>query len=201
VRLAAAVLVAVFIGAGCSSEPSPSPSPTAEQPSPTVASAPGTSQPSLETDQVAGGDAECRASPFGSELGTLTLSNLALTDLVTILYTSPETDAVCQFSTLLFGAALVQQGNGHLADQVSAQTPLVVASGTTWSSQSGSYAWGAIGPGVASVMIEIPGADQRLEADIADGYFLAVIGPEMPCCVATVIALDASGAEIARADV
>lgn len=200
-RRAAALLVAILIGVGCSSELPPSVSPTAEQPSPTVASAPGTPQASLETDQVAVGDAACRASPFGSELGPMTLSKLALTDLVTILYTSPETDAVCQFSTILFGAALVQQGNGHLADQLSAQTPLVVASGTTWSSQSGSYAWGAIGPEVASVVIEIPGADQRLEADMADGYFLAVIGPEMPCCVATVIALDASGQEIARADV
>jgi hypothetical protein len=68
----------------------------------------------------------------------------------------------------------------------------------SWTGETGTYVWGAIGPDVASVIVQLEGATEPLEAAIADGYFLAVIGPDLPCCVFTTIALDASGQELAR---
>ena len=49
-------------------------------------------------------------------------------------------------------------------------------------------------------MIELGGPDLTIEATVADGCFLAVIGPEVPCCLNTAVALDADGKELGRAD-
>jgi hypothetical protein len=50
------------------------------------------------------------------------------------------------------------------------------------------------------LVIELGGPENRLDATIAGGYFLAVIGPRVPCCLYTAVALDAAGQELARAD-
>jgi hypothetical protein len=146
-------------------------------------------------------DVACRASPLGGP-GTLTLAAITLGDLVTILYTDIEGDWICQYSPQFFGddAPVIQGGSAHLADQLSADTPLVRDPNGYASSQTGSYVWGAVGPEVASVVIEVSGSDQRLNAQIAAGYFLAVIEPSAQCCRFIAVALDANGQEIARAE-
>jgi hypothetical protein len=153
------------------------------------------------SDLVVVADAACRASTFGDELGTLTLSSIILGgDLVTIVYTGPEGDALCQISPTYFGDIPIVQTGTHLADMLSADAPIIREPGGTWSSQTGGYVWGAVGPEVASVVIEIPSSDQSIPAEIADGYFLAVIDPTVQCCVAIAVALDANGQELARAE-
>jgi hypothetical protein len=92
----------------------------------------------------------------------------------------------------------VQGANEHLAARLTAEVPIVPEEDEQWTGDTGTYRWGAVGPEVASVVIELGSPDSLLEATIAGGYFLAVIGPDVPCCLFTTVALDAEGQELAR---
>ena len=200
-RLVVVLVAAILAGAACSSGEPQLESPSAGLPSPSLTGPSSTAAPSTSSDLVVLADAACRASPFGDDLGTLALSSIILGgDLVTIVYTGPEGDALCQHSPPYFGDIPIVQTGSHLADLLSADAPIIRDQGATWSSQTGGYVWGAVGPEVASVVIEIPSSDQRIPAEIADGYFLAVIDPTVQCCVAIAVALDPNGQELARAE-
>jgi len=199
-QLAAAALAVVVASAACTSA-SPSSTAPATPGSPTALPATEspipTTSPAASGDPVAVADAVCRDSTF-RDPGRLTVS-ATLGDLVTIVYTSPEGDFICQYQPVWGSTAVVQGGFTHLADELNAGTPMVRDPNASWTSETGTYVWGAIGPEVASVVIELGAPDARVEAMLGDEYFLAVIGPDVPCCLYTAVALDADGRELARA--
>jgi hypothetical protein len=198
-RIVLAAASVALVGA-CSTSPAPSPTPglsgePTAQPTETASPAPASAAPTPD-DQVGAVDAICRESSF-RDPGRLTIS-VTVGELVTIVYTDPEGDSICQWLPRYGDSAVIQGPSEHLADRLTDAAPLATDPGMSWTGETGTYVWGAIGPDVASVIVELEGATEPLEAAIADGYFLAVIGPDLPCCVFTTIALDASGQELAR---
>lgn len=207
-RLAATILGAILAGAACSQATAPSdlptttvptatagsPTPTAsaEHPTTTATNAPTAAPPG---DPIERADASCRKSTY-RDAGTLTVAAV-VGDLVTIVYTGAEGDFLCQYLPAYGDTAVVQGGFTHFADQVTADAPMVLDSNQSWTSDTGTYVWGAVGPAVASVVVEVA-PSVRIDAQVAGGYVLAVIGPGVPCCVFTVVALDADGRELAR---
>ena len=202
-RLHATILAAILAGTACTSGPvqttqPPSAAPDSVGPAASDSVAPTATSPATSGDPLALADAVCRDSTY-RDPGTLTVS-ATLGVLVTIVYTNAEGDFLCQYQPIWGSTAVVQGGFDHLADRLDADTPMVRDENESWTSETGTYVWGAIGPEVASVVIELGGADTRTDATIAGGYFLAVIGPGVPCCLYTAVALDAQGNELARAD-
>jgi hypothetical protein len=149
-------------------------------------------------DPVAIADAVCRGTIY-RDAGVVTVS-ATLGDLVTVVYTGPEGDFLCQYKPSYGTTAVVQGGFTHHADQVDADTPMVRDPNTSWTGDTGTYVWGAVGPEVAMVVIELGPSGPTVEAAMAGGYFLVVVGPEVPCCLYTAVALDATGPELARAE-
>ena len=198
--LAVVGLAAMLAAVACTSPSAPDASPSG-LPSPSVATTTGqeTEGPSQapSDDALSLADAACRDSTY-RDPGLMTVV-VTLGDLVTIVYTGPEGDFLCQWLPRYGETAVVQGGFEHFADQLTVETPMVRDPNQSWTSATGTYVWGAVGPDVASVVIELGSADDLLEATIAEGYFLAVVGPDVPCCLYTAVALDAGGNEIARA--
>jgi hypothetical protein len=119
-------------------------------------------------------------------------------DMVTIVFANSEAEFVCQWLPRYGDSAVVQGAGEHLAAQVSAASPLVIAPNQSWTSETGTYVWGAVAPDVAEVAVLLGDSSDRLYAQVSGGYFIRVIGPDLPCCVFTTIALDADGDELAR---
>jgi hypothetical protein len=208
VRVLTAISLGVLVVTGCSGAPSTNPSateagepslrPSDSAPAATSSASPPAPSPTATGlgDTVAAVDPICRDS-FYRDAGALTVA-VVVAQMVTIVYTDPEGDFVCQWLPRYGSTAVVQGGFEHHAAAVSAVNPLVVDGNQSWTGETGTYVWGAIGPEVAAVLVDVEGLDEPLQAAMADGYFLAVLGPDLPCCVFTARALDAGGAELAR---
>ena len=167
------------------------PSPVSSTPS--DASSP---SPAALSDPVAVADPICKDEMI-RDPGAPTVSVIT-GELVTIVYANPEGDLLCQYKPVWGDGAVVQGANEHLATRLTADVQIVPEDDQQWTGDTGTYRWGAVGPEVASVVIELGSPDSLLEATIAGGYFLAVIGPEVQCCLFTTVAHDAEGNELAR---
>jgi hypothetical protein len=205
-----AFVVVVLAATGCSPAATGGPSPTAPTSLPPTTDAAASDLPTVapaspspssaavgSQSPLAVADAACRSSTY-QDPGTLTIT-ATLGVLVTILYTSPDRDVVCQYQPSWGSTGVIQGPNEHLADRVTAGTPLVRDANFSFSGDIGTYIWGAVGPAVARVVIEL-GPNDRVDAVMGGGYFLAAVGPGRACCLYTAVALDVNGKELARAN-
>jgi hypothetical protein len=206
-RVVAVLAVASLIVGACGGAGAPTPTPgtsTSVTPSPTTApiesTAPtgpaATTAPSTPsgTDATATADLACRASTF-RDPGLMTLS-VVVGEMVTIVYAGAEGDFLCQWLPRYGDTAVVQGGFTHFADQLTPQTPIVRDQNLSFTSETGTYAWGAVSAAVASLVLE-PESGDPIEASIANGSFLAILPPGVPCCLFTLVAFDADGHELA----
>ncbi len=119
-----------------------------------------------------------------------------------LVYQSEEWDHICVWDQgWPASSGPLTEGEKRLADKVTAQQPIVLPGAMHYGSGTTNYVWGAVSSAVARVVIEIRRADAvaaTRDAALAGGYFLALIGPEVPCCLWTIVAYDSGGAELAR---
>ena len=186
--------VVTFVGISLLSGPSPGlPGPT---PTPSTGAVTNNPTPPSSDLGIAAIDAICRDS-ISRDLSPPIVADQR-GDLVATLYVSAEGELLCAYQPSYGDGAVVQGGSEHLADRVSAETPLVIGPNQPWTEGSGTYVWGAVGPEVAKVVIDIEGAPGPYHAQLIAGYFVRVLASELPCCVFTTIALDANNQELAR---
>jgi hypothetical protein len=211
----AVVVAAAACGPAVTVSPSPtassaSPTPTADRSTPTPASA------SVVLDGFAAADAICRdeLSVIWKDLSVLVTQTTA-SGVVGIVYSDGTSipsnerpwDHICIWDpkwAALPGPPLpLTEGEERLGPRVSAAQPMVMPGVVHASSAATNYLWGAVTPDAARVAIEIADRSGKSvaatrEAAMANGYFLALLGPELPCCLWTVVAYDAGGAELVR---
>jgi hypothetical protein len=212
-------IVVVASSAACGAAVTVSPSPTANRPSPTPTaerSIPAPASASVPVDGFAAADAICRdeLSVIWKDLSVLVTQKTAA-GVVGILYADSDSissgfkawDHICIWDpkwAAMPGRPLpLVEGEERLAPKVSATQPIVMPGVYHGGTGETNYLWGAVTQDVARVAIEIADRTGKTvvatrEATLANGYFLALLGPELPCCLWTIVAFDAGGGELAR---